>query len=136
MDLRVQAFGRLLRLGFIARMDAERIRRAQTQQVGHDAVTDLLFGAVARGARPPDGAAAGQGSLDGVARPVATNDRNSVASGVWRKSPPRASAADLRTPAAVHWSTRSRSSSTLLPGGGRGREGRIGPVAGQRAPLS
>ena len=60
MDLRVHAFGRLLRLGSVARMDDARVRRAQTRQVGHNVVTDLLFGAVATGARLTDATAAGQ----------------------------------------------------------------------------
>jgi len=60
MDLRVQLFGRVARLASIAQMDDARVRRAQTQQLGHNVVTDLLFGAVAKGARLGDGTAAGQ----------------------------------------------------------------------------
>ena len=60
MDLRVRVLGRVLRPGSIARMDDARVRRAQTARIGHNVVTDLLFGGVAAGAQLSDGTAAGQ----------------------------------------------------------------------------
>ncbi|MCW2508868.1 MAG: putative lipase [Modestobacter sp.] len=60
LDLRVRVFGRLARLSSIATMDDARVQKAQTQQLGHNPVTDLVFGAVARGTRLTDGSAAGQ----------------------------------------------------------------------------
>jgi acetyl esterase/lipase len=60
LDLRVRLFGRLARLSSIATMDDARVQKAQTQQLGHNPVTDLVFGAVVRGARLTDGTAAGQ----------------------------------------------------------------------------
>ncbi|MCW2617870.1 MAG: putative lipase, partial [Modestobacter sp.] len=60
LDLRVRVFGRLARLSSIATMDDARVQKVQTQQLGHNPVTDLVFGAVARGTRLTDGSAAGQ----------------------------------------------------------------------------
>jgi acetyl esterase/lipase len=60
LDLRVRLLGRLLRLSSITRMDDARVRKAQAQQLGHNPLTDLLLGAVARGARLTDATAAGQ----------------------------------------------------------------------------
>ena len=60
LDLRVRVVGRLVGLSTITKMDDARIAKAQSQQLGHNPVTDLLFGAVAAGARLSDGTAAGQ----------------------------------------------------------------------------
>ncbi len=66
LDLRVRLLGRLLGRASITTMDDARVRKAQTQQLGHNPVTDLLFGAVAGGARLTDGTAAGQAGALGV----------------------------------------------------------------------
>ena len=60
MDLRVRLWGHVVGLSSIAKMDDARVAKAQTQQLGHNPLTDLLFGAAARGARLTDGTAAGQ----------------------------------------------------------------------------
>jgi acetyl esterase/lipase len=60
MDLRVRLLGRLLRRTSIASMDDERLRKAQSQSVPHNRVTDFLLGGVARGVRLTDGTARGQ----------------------------------------------------------------------------
>ncbi|MGY1744042.1 alpha/beta hydrolase [Blastococcus sp. SYSU D00695] len=60
MDLRVRLLGRLLRATSIATMDDEQIRRAQAARLGHNAVTDLLFGGIAPGVRLEEGTAAGE----------------------------------------------------------------------------
>ncbi|MGY1636278.1 alpha/beta hydrolase [Geodermatophilus sp. SYSU D00742] len=59
MDLRVRLVGRALRAASIARMDDARIARAQQARIGHNPVTDLLFGGVAPGVSLRDGTAAG-----------------------------------------------------------------------------
>jgi acetyl esterase/lipase len=59
MDLRVRLVGRALRAASIARMDEARIARAQQARSGHNAVTDLLFGAVAPGVSLVDSTVAG-----------------------------------------------------------------------------
>ena len=59
MDLRVRLVGRLLRLGSIAKMDDARVRKAQTAKLGHNPITDLVFGPVARGVELTDATAAG-----------------------------------------------------------------------------
>ncbi len=60
MDLRVRVLGRLLGRVSISSMDDERLRRAQQRSIGHNAVTDLLLGGVARGVRLTDGTARGE----------------------------------------------------------------------------
>jgi acetyl esterase/lipase len=60
LDLRVRVLGRLVGLASIARMDDDRLRKAQTQQLGHNPVTDLVFGAVAKGVEHTDGTAQGE----------------------------------------------------------------------------
>ncbi|HYO35879.1 MAG TPA: alpha/beta hydrolase [Geodermatophilus sp.] len=60
MDLRVRVLGRLLGRLSISSMDDERLRRAQQQSIGHNAVTDLLLGGVARGVALTDGTARGE----------------------------------------------------------------------------
>ncbi|MBB3082890.1 alpha/beta hydrolase [Geodermatophilus sabuli] len=59
MDLRVRLVGRALRAASIARMDDARIARAQQSRIGHNPVTDLLFGGVAPGVSLRDGTVAG-----------------------------------------------------------------------------
>ncbi|RBY83742.1 alpha/beta hydrolase [Geodermatophilus sp. TF02-6] len=59
-DLRVRLFGRLLARTSVATMDDARLRRAQQRRIGHNPLTDLLFGAVAPGVRLTDGTAAGE----------------------------------------------------------------------------
>jgi acetyl esterase len=49
MDLRVRLLGRLARRASITRMDAATIARAQAHRLGHNPVTDLLFGGRAAG---------------------------------------------------------------------------------------
>lgn len=56
----MKVLGRLARSLSITKMDDARIRKMQGQKLGHNAVTDLLLGAVARGARLTDGTASGQ----------------------------------------------------------------------------
>ena len=58
-DLRVRLFGRLLSRTSIARMDDQRLARAQQQWLGHNRATDLLFGPVAPGVVLDDATAAG-----------------------------------------------------------------------------
>jgi acetyl esterase len=60
LDLRVRLFGRALRRVSVARMDDEQLARAQQRVMGHNAVTDLLFGGVAAGVALTGGSAAGQ----------------------------------------------------------------------------
>jgi acetyl esterase len=60
MDLRVRLFGRLAGLLSVATMDDARLARAQQQRIGHNVVTDLLFGAVAKGVESTDGTAKGE----------------------------------------------------------------------------
>jgi acetyl esterase/lipase len=60
MDLRVRLFGRLAGLLAVATMDDARLAKAQQQRIGHNPVTDLLFGAVAKGVRLADGTAKGE----------------------------------------------------------------------------
>ncbi|WP_106278135.1 alpha/beta hydrolase [Geodermatophilus tzadiensis] len=60
MDLRVRLLGRALSRLSVATMDDERLRRAQTQRIGHNPVTDLLLGGVARGVGLTDGTARGE----------------------------------------------------------------------------
>ena len=60
MDLRVRLFGRLAALQSVAAMDDARLRRYQAQRIGHNRVTDLVFGAVADGVRIIDGSAKGE----------------------------------------------------------------------------
>jgi acetyl esterase len=57
LDLRVRLFGRLVALQSISRMDDARLREYQQQRIGHNPVTDLVFGAVAKGVRVTDGSA-------------------------------------------------------------------------------
>ncbi len=60
MDLRVRVLGRLLGRVSVSSMDEQRLRRAQQQSIGHNPVTDLLLGGVARGVRLTDGTARGE----------------------------------------------------------------------------
>jgi acetyl esterase len=60
LDLRVQLLGRALRRVSVAGMDDEQLARAQQQALGHNPVTDLLFGGVAPGVALIGGSAAGQ----------------------------------------------------------------------------
>jgi acetyl esterase/lipase len=60
MDLRVRLFGRLVGLMSVAHMDEARLRKAQQQRIGHNRVTDLVFGAVAKGLETTDGTAKGE----------------------------------------------------------------------------
>jgi len=60
MDLRVRLLGRLLGRLSVSSMDEERLRRAQQQRIGHNPVTDLLLGGVARGVRLTDSTARGE----------------------------------------------------------------------------
>ncbi|MGY1661935.1 alpha/beta hydrolase [Geodermatophilus sp. SYSU D00705] len=60
MDLRVRLLGRLAGLASVASMDDARLQRAQQQRIGHNPLTDLLFGAVAGGVTLADGTAKGE----------------------------------------------------------------------------
>jgi acetyl esterase/lipase len=60
MDLRVRVLGRLVGLLSVAKMDDARLAKAQQQRIGHNVVTDLLFGAVAKGVESTDGTARGE----------------------------------------------------------------------------
>jgi acetyl esterase/lipase len=60
MDLRVQLLGRALRRVSIARLDDEQLTQIKNQQLGHNPVTDLFFGGVARGVQLTDATAAGE----------------------------------------------------------------------------
>jgi acetyl esterase/lipase len=60
MDLRVRLFGRLAGLLSIAKMDDARLAEVQQRRIGHNLVTDLLFGAVAKGVDISDGSAKGE----------------------------------------------------------------------------
>ena len=60
MDLRVRVLGRLLGRISVSSMDDERLRRTQQRSIGHNAVTDLLLGGVARGVRLTDATARGE----------------------------------------------------------------------------
>jgi acetyl esterase/lipase len=59
MDLRVRLAGRAFGAFSIARMDDARLRKVQQQQVGHNPLTDLVFGSVAAEAELSDATAAG-----------------------------------------------------------------------------
>ena len=63
MDLRVRVFGRLAGLLSVAKMDDARLAKVQQQRIGHNVVTDLLFGAVAKGVEHTDGTAKGEVGL-------------------------------------------------------------------------
>jgi acetyl esterase len=60
MDLRVRLFGRLVGLMSVAHMDEARLRKAQQQRIGHNPLTDLVFGAVPTGLESTDGTAKGE----------------------------------------------------------------------------
>ena len=60
LDLRVRVLGRLAGLLSVATMDDARLARVQQRPIGHNPVTDLLFGAVARGVEHTDGTAEGE----------------------------------------------------------------------------
>ena len=60
LDLRVRLLGRALRRTSITTMSDEQLARAQQQRIGHNLVTDLLFGGVASGVVLTDGTAAGE----------------------------------------------------------------------------
>ena len=60
MDLRVRLLGRLVGLASVAHLDEARLRKLQQRRIGHNRLTDLLFGAVARGVRTADGTAKGE----------------------------------------------------------------------------
>jgi acetyl esterase/lipase len=59
LDLRVRLAGRAFGRFSVARMDDAQLARVKQQRVGHNVVTDLVFGAVARGVDLADGTAAG-----------------------------------------------------------------------------
>lgn len=64
MDLRVRLAGRALGRVSVARMDDERLAQVQRQRLPRNRVTDLAFGAVARGVELSDETAAGaEGAL-------------------------------------------------------------------------
>jgi len=64
LDLRVRLAGRVFGRFSVARMDDAQLARAKQQRLGHNPVTDLLLGAVARGVELSDETAAGaEGSL-------------------------------------------------------------------------
>ena len=46
MDLRVRVFGRLVGLLSVAKLDGTRLEKAQQQRIGHNVLTDLVFGSV------------------------------------------------------------------------------------------
>jgi acetyl esterase len=60
MDLRVRLFGRLVGLLSVAKLDDARLARVQQRRIGHNPVTDLVFGAVAKGVDTVDGTAKGE----------------------------------------------------------------------------
>ncbi|MGY1691922.1 alpha/beta hydrolase [Geodermatophilus sp. SYSU D01105] len=60
MDLRVRLLGRLAGQMSVATMDEARLRRVQQRRIGHNPVTDLLFGRVAAGVRLTDTTAKGE----------------------------------------------------------------------------
>lgn len=60
MDLRVRLFGRLVGLVSVAKLDDARLARMQQRRMGHNVVTDLIFGAVATGVESTDGTAKGE----------------------------------------------------------------------------
>ena len=60
VDLRVRLFGRLAARLSIAEMDDVRLRKYQQQRIGHNAVTDLVFGSVAKDALVRPGTAKGE----------------------------------------------------------------------------
>jgi acetyl esterase/lipase len=59
LDLRVRLAGRAFGSLSIARMDDARLARVQQQRIPHNPLTDLVFGAVARGVELTDESAAG-----------------------------------------------------------------------------
>jgi acetyl esterase len=59
LDLRVRLLGRLVGLASVAQLDGARLRKIQQRRVGHNPLTDLLFGAVAQGVDVADGTAKG-----------------------------------------------------------------------------
>jgi acetyl esterase len=60
MDLRVRLFGRLAGLLSVSKMDDARLAKAQQQRIGHNVLTDLVFGSVAKGVESTDGSAKGE----------------------------------------------------------------------------
>src|SRR5690349_69392 len=60
LDLRVRLFGRAAALMSVTRMDDARLRKYQQQRIGHNPVTDLVFGSVAAGVQVRPGTAKGQ----------------------------------------------------------------------------
>jgi acetyl esterase len=60
MDLRVRLFGRLAGLLSVSKMDDARLAKAQQQRIGHNVLTDLVFGPVAKGVESTDGSAKGE----------------------------------------------------------------------------
>jgi acetyl esterase/lipase len=60
LDLRVRLAGRAFGAFSVARMDDARLARAQQQHLGHNPVTDLVFGPVAPGVDLRDDTATGQ----------------------------------------------------------------------------
>ena len=59
-DLRVRLFARIAALQSITKMDDARLRKYQQQRIPHNAVTDLIFGAVASGVQVRPGTAKGE----------------------------------------------------------------------------
>jgi acetyl esterase/lipase len=59
MDLRVRLVGRILGRFSIAGLDDARLARVQQQRIGHNRLTDLVFGSVAPGVELADETAAG-----------------------------------------------------------------------------
>jgi acetyl esterase len=60
LDRRVRLVGRLLRMTSVTRLDGARLAKVQSRELGHNPVSDLLTGAVAKGAVLHDATAAGQ----------------------------------------------------------------------------
>lgn len=60
LDLRVRLFGRVAARLSIDGMDDVRLRKYQQQRIPHNAVTDLVFGSVAKGALVRPGTAKGE----------------------------------------------------------------------------
>jgi acetyl esterase len=60
LDLRVRIFGRIAALLSVTKMDDARLRKYQQQRIPHNAVTDLVFGAVGKGVEVSPGTAKGE----------------------------------------------------------------------------
>jgi acetyl esterase len=60
LDLRVRLLGRLVGLFSVSRLDERQLARLKARTIGHNPVTDLLFGAIAEGVDLADGTAKGE----------------------------------------------------------------------------